>query len=580
MKYYQCLAIGINRYHFLSPLRDADQDAKKLYEFFEQEAGIPQEHLLLLSDTSPWLANKSTYPNQDNLLFWLGSNFPSQYVPAVSAPLWLFFRGYGFTYQGQDYLIPIDGNPQDFPHTALSIVSILEAIQEKTQQPLLLILDLTPVVVGMPVGQHTVILGKQKGIGVILYPRRSDTLEPRIFTTALLEALNYYRYQLTLAQLSSYLCDRLSDLSSEDGQALPTPIIISPNLSFSSQLLIPSPFPETVMKTSPAWVVNEASTEESEISEPVATATLSLPTIIPVSEDVTATPDFETQEEPLLNPVLNREIKTPKPKESDQNLVNSPWLIFFRKIKYFKWFWLGGISGLVLAFLIIQFVRLNLFPSTPSSESFNSTAGDSSFPSPLDKERQLLNQARQYLKDNQASGFSRAINQAQQIPVQSPLYREAQADIQRWSQIIWDIAQARANQDNYHDAIAAALLVPKTQEQLYQIAQQGIKQWQIAAQKQQVNLALIDGAKALIQANQASSYNRSITILRQISPQEPSYEQAQTLIEQWSRQIYLIANTRAAQGNFQAAIATAQLVPKNTSSYEMAQTAIFKWQKQ
>jgi hypothetical protein len=581
MNYYQCLAIGINRYHFCPPLINADADAQALYQFFCQEAGILAENLLLLTDTSPHVQGHSTYPNQDNLFYWLESKHKKSHNP-VSAPLWLFFRGYGFTYQGEDYLLPIDGNPQDLPKTGISVRSLLAYIREQTLQPILLILDLTPVVVGTPVGQQTVNLGKQMGIGVILYPRRADENNADIFSTALLEALSYYRYQLTLTQLSQYLCDRLSDLNDQQGQPLPTPVIISPNLSFSSQFLLPSPqIPVKVAQTAPssAYISQES------------VATITLPKVIPLAREnplpslILSEQKIETKEtetpvsviEPL--PDLLPEIPTPITGENNSQPPISPLIFGIDKIKDVKWFWLGGISGLLLAFLIVQLVRLNLFPPSPVANVPESSPSNSPESSPLPAERKLLAQARRYLKDNQASGFSRAIKQAEKISPQSPFYQEAQVAIKRWSEMIWDIAQGRANQGNFHDAIAAASLVPKTQTQLYSLSQETIKKWKIAAKQQQINLALIDGAKALIKPNQASSYNRSITILNQIPPAQPGYEQAKSLINQWSRQIYLIANSRAAQGKFNSAIETLQLVPPDTLSYSDAQKAISKWQK-
>jgi predicted O-linked N-acetylglucosamine transferase (SPINDLY family) len=112
----------------------------------------------------------------------------------------------------------------------------------------------------------------------------------------------------------------------------------------------------------------------------------------------------------------------------------------------------------------------------------------------------------------------------------------------------------------------------------YQNAQNAIARWQQQGQQQQAQ-SQIQTAREQIQPNQASSYNRAINTLRQIKSGQSGYEQAQELIDQWSRQIYLIANSRAAQGNFQAAVQTAELVPQDTPSHQNAQKAIAKWKQ-
>ncbi|MEO8892837.1 MAG: peptidase C14, partial [Coleofasciculaceae cyanobacterium] len=106
-----------------------------------------------------------------------------------------------------------------------------------------------------------------------------------------------------------------------------------------------------------------------------------------------------------------------------------------------------------------------------------------------------------------------------------------------------------------------------------------IASWQLMAQQYPKNQAVIQEAKAQLQSNQASSYRRGINILSQIPPNQPGYSQAQKLIEQWSRRIYLIAQSRASQGRLESAIETVALVPSGTSSFEAAQKALLKWKK-
>jgi hypothetical protein len=122
-------------------------------------------------------------------------------------------------------------------------------------------------------------------------------------------------------------------------------------------------------------------------------------------------------------------------------------------------------------------------------------------------------------------------------------------------------------------------MVPKDDPSMYAKAQQSIKQWKILGTQWQQNKSIIQAAKQQIQPNQASSYSRAITTLRQIPSGQPAYGEAQQLIAQWSRTIYLIANSRASRGNLKQAIQTAALVPTGTLYSDAAKKAIAKWQQ-
>ena len=76
-----------------------------------------------------------------------------------------------------------------------------------------------------------------------------------------------------------------------------------------------------------------------------------------------------------------------------------------------------------------------------------------------------------------ATPFAAAIATARQVPATDPAATQAKADIERWGQTIWEIAQSRAQQNAWEDAIAAAKLVPPELPQLQTQAQQKIAQW-------------------------------------------------------------------------------------------------------
>lgn len=196
--------------------------------------------------------------------------------------------------------------------------------------------------------------------------------------------------------------------------------------------------------------------------------------------------------------------------------------------------------------------------------------------------QEIPDSGRVYLQDNQASQFNRAISQAREIEPDAPFYEDAQDDILRWSRVILDIAQGRATQGDFAGAIAAAKLVPQDEVSVDFLARQATKSieyWKLRAKQQNQNQYSLQEAKKLIIPSLASSYSQAIGVLRNISPGGKQYQEAQDLMERWSREIYLIANYRASQGNYEQAIAAASLVPKDSPYYQGARTAIIKWRQ-
>jgi hypothetical protein len=185
----------------------------------------------------------------------------------------------------------------------------------------------------------------------------------------------------------------------------------------------------------------------------------------------------------------------------------------------------------------------------------------------------LPESGKSYLQSSQASDFQKAIQKAQEVEPDSPFFSEAQSDIIRWSHVILDIAQGRASQGDLVGAIAAAQLIIQQQppvESLLHEAEAAVQQWQLQAESEGKQQNLVQVAQTMIEPTQASTYNRAIAILRQVPAEAQDYQLAQQLIRQWSKQIYLIAHSRAARGDFAGAIAAAQLIPKDSADYDKA----------
>ena len=192
------------------------------------------------------------------------------------------------------------------------------------------------------------------------------------------------------------------------------------------------------------------------------------------------------------------------------------------------------------------------------------------------RNQQILNDARGIIQPSSASLFNDAIEQARQVPADDPYYEQAQADIARWSQVILDLAEGRANSGDIQGALAAAQLVPEDQAAIYQLAQERIAIWQTQIENQQ----LIQQMQDSLQPGQANTFQNAISALQQITPDQPGYATARERINQWSQDILIIARARAAQGEVAGAIAAAELVPENTDAYAQAMDEIQRWQEQ
>jgi uncharacterized caspase-like protein len=194
----------------------------------------------------------------------------------------------------------------------------------------------------------------------------------------------------------------------------------------------------------------------------------------------------------------------------------------------------------------------------------------------VDRNQAILDEARRQIQPVSASVFNDAIETARQIPPEDPFYDQAQADIDRWSRIILDLAEGRAATGDINGAIAAAQLVPADRPTVHQQAQARIARWQ----QQAANRQRIQQAQASLQPGQASSFQKAIEQLLTITPDQPEYQTARDRILQWSEDILVIARARAAQSRFSEAIAAAQLVPEQTPVYDQAQAEIQRWQSQ
>ncbi|MEH2144955.1 caspase family protein [Nostoc sp.] len=625
MANYWAIAIGINQYQLFQPLSCAQADAEALEDFLVKEGGFFPKHCLIMTDTSPPIEDRSTYPTKQNILLLLEDLAATSWQPEDY--LWLFFSGYGVNYKGKDYLMPAEGNPELVQETGIELRSLMQSLQ-LAEMNVLLLLDINRAFgtqADAPVGEETIELAQELQLATILscqpeqFSHESSELGHGFFTAALLEALRSGNGS-NLADLESYLSLLMPKLCQHHWRPVQNPATIIPS---RPQVILPQLAMESDFEANPVIYPEESfavalaapplddypkiSAERGRWGEATVNS----------SQQVKAHKVQKSKSQPVLESATSL-VSQPMPETSlgvntrgrfipnsskgyvSRLLSNQPSIPFWKQ--FILW---GGGSLLVAGLIAVVFLRnQETFRIKPiSNTSPNATASDRQVIQNLPNDRtppvRLKNQssaqiissseskkrnqavldlAKMSLRQTQASDLSLAITTARKIQPGEPLYEQAQENIKIWSRMILDLAEGRAKQRQYASAIAAARLITKD-EALYAKAQASINLWRLEGKQYVTNKTLLDAANALIKSEQASTYNRAIEVAKKVPLGQPGFDTAQKSINKWSEKILDLAKRRAAEGELNAAIATAALVPEETAAYEDAQDAIQKWQK-
>ncbi|MGJ3245770.1 MAG: caspase family protein [Elainellaceae cyanobacterium] len=634
MTNYWAIAVGVNQYQFFQPLMYGQWDAQALHHFLTTQGGFASEHCQLLTDISPAIKQNSTLAKPDTIQATV-AHICHEKLQSTDT-LWFFFSGYGVQFDGNDYLMLADSDPSELPQSGFAVEDLFTSLNEAPTDNILVLLDIKRSQSSMAephVGSHTAALAEKYGIPTILsckadqFSHETLTLRQGLFTSALLEGLRDHGC-VTLEHLVQHLGDRLPQLSEQHWRPKQEPLAIIPDSS-RYHLILPgkvlSPTQPTLPPPSPSDSMSPIEEPPLAHSQPVSNSddrpgdrasskagklddaddaddasnsfwkkfalwgglivlvlllgVLLRNQIFSGSQDSAVTADATAESAPDESSNETTESTTPT-----ANSLNTAESLNTDEPPF------------ELALDALRDERyedvLTWLDQVPSSEQDDNYAdlraeAEQLYAQSRQQNQQTLNQAiaslgqaRQLTPTNQASDFSRAITQARAIKPGQPLYEQAQQHIQRWSGVILDLAKARANAGNYAGAIAAARLIPPEQTEIYEAAQQSIQDWQPVVDQQTANQQVIQDARAMIQPGQASSYSRAISKLRTVQENQPSYDEAQRLIEAWSQDILTLARDRAAWGSLYNAIDTAALVPRGTSAYAPAREDIERWRSQ
>ncbi|MBE9103548.1 caspase family protein [Nostoc cf. edaphicum LEGE 07299] len=617
MANYWAIAIGINQYQLFQPLSCAQADAEALEDFLVTEAGFLPKHCLVMTDTSPPIGDRSTYPTKENILLLLEDLAATSWQPEDY--LWLFFSGYGVNYKGKDYLMPAEGNPELVQETGIELRSLMQSLQ-LADLNVLLLLDINRAFgtqADAPVGEETIELAQELQLATILscqpeqFSHESNELGHGFFTAALLEALRSGNGS-NLADLESYLSLIVPKLCHHHWRPIQNPAtiipsrqqVILPNLAMESDFQ-----PEAVIYPDESFAVALAAPPLDDSSKTSADRGRRGEASVNSSQLMKGQKVQESKgslvSQPIAETSLGVNTRGRFIPNSSKGYVsrlpaNQPSIPFWKQ--FILW---GGGSLLVAGLIAVVFLRnqetfrikqissaspnatvndrqvVENLPSyrTPPVRLNNQSSAQIASSSQSKKRNQaVLDLAKMSLRQTQASDLSMAIATARKIKPGEPLYEQAQENIKIWSQMILDLAEGRAKQRQYASAIAAARLITKD-EAPYAKAQAAINLWRLEGKQYVSNKTLLDAANALIKPEQASTYNRAIEVAKKVPAAQPGFDAAQKSINNWSEKILNLAKRRAAEGERKAAIATAALVPEETGAYEDAQDAIQKWQK-
>jgi len=614
MTSYWAIAIGINQYKHFQPLIYAQRDARAVRDFWVGEAGFEPDQCLLLIDSNTTVDRGAIYPSQANIRDYV-TQLCQEQLPAGGF-LWCFFSGYGMRFDGQDYLMPIDGDPEQIPATGIAVEEVFKLLKTAPTDKILLTLDMNRsknALAGEGIGEQTMTLADTYGIATLLSCQPEQTshetlaLRQGLFTAALLEGLRY-RGCITPDSLARYLSDRLPALSDYHWRPKQQPLAIIP-VEQRHQLILPQ---RAIAKVggdySPALVSDDIPTGSS----------------ISPSQSLIIYPTPPSADAGNLDSVLAPEtlngnadqggvdgsVETHNGKGvgglnshasvdvvyEDVNSESDD--LFWQRVRLW-----GGAAALLLLLgvLLSNWAALrNSFLPAPESASENSAeseaiAPDASTDNPSPAPPESFPSPDASTGDAVAEGASSfmappspdAAPSDTGNPSPAPDDPAPEGVGQTTSGSSLENARSALQNQRQEEAIALLDQVPQAQRnaaynQLRTEAEQALEQ---VRQRNQAILnnarAVLSRSRALNATNQASDFSQAIAQARQIRPGQPLYDQAQRSIATWSQVILDLAEGRAGQGNLTSAIAAARLVPpSNPEVYSAAQQAIAQWQQQ
>ncbi|MGK7904503.1 MAG: chromosome segregation ATPase [Hormoscilla sp.] len=209
----------------------------------------------------------------------------------------------------------------------------------------------------------------------------------------------------------------------------------------------------------------------------------------------------------------------------------------------------------------------------------------------------MIASAKSRASEGNIDSLEAAIVQAQKVDISRPMYGRAQQLISRWQREIEDVARiekarqlaASGRINDVAAAVAEVGMIPINNPR-YAEAQAMMKTW-----KREIEIIedspLLNRAEALARNGDAGSLQGAIASAEMIYPGRALYQEAQSNIRQWRRQIEVIedipylekAEELAISGterSLKRAIAQARRIAPGRALYSEAKSKISQWQRQ
>lgn len=218
------IAIGIGQYPLLPPLPEAETNAVMVARAWQAMAEH-QRRCLVLSDRSLPVLDRPTYPNRENLEYWLDRLTTELIQPGDT--IWCFFSGYGATYRDRDYLLPIEASFDRVATAGIPLRRICEYLKLASDRvgptgQVLALFDLSrpPQEILPFVGNEVPLLAQEMGLSVVLAEPGAGSTSSGLLAPALVTALGQSQ-SMNLYALVRFLRETTRDRAQQLGQVPP-----------------------------------------------------------------------------------------------------------------------------------------------------------------------------------------------------------------------------------------------------------------------------------------------------------------------------------------------------------------------
>jgi formylglycine-generating enzyme required for sulfatase activity/uncharacterized caspase-like protein len=217
----EAIVIGVNNYEFLQPLSYAQQDALALKNFLEQEAKFDRVYYFA-EDALP-VNGVSMKPTRNNLRRVMRDTFAKPFM-GDGDNFWFFFSGHGMRDGERDFLMPIDGDPDDVAESGILTAQVSEWLRGCGADNVVMILDACRSggrKDGKGIGDETREGCRQTGVISLFscspnqFSYELPTYGQGAFTKVLLEGLGVQGACATVARLDEYLKRRVPEVVRE-----------------------------------------------------------------------------------------------------------------------------------------------------------------------------------------------------------------------------------------------------------------------------------------------------------------------------------------------------------------------------